>query len=251
LIRAVLIDLGDTLVYLSRPWDDVFRDNLESLYAYLKNATLRLDFEDFAKIFIREYENASAISHFYKVEIPIENIMSKVFRKAKLKDRDGTLVRDAVKQFYRPEIHAWQAYPDTVQTLNALESFGFKMGLISNAKSDYAVRSILEEQGLTKFFGIIITSAELRLRKPRPDLFSRALSALNTKPNEAVFVGDSLQSDMLGARTAGLRSIHVLRKPIDHSHLVVPDITVKSLAEALTQITKWNEPSLGKLSPLT
>jgi HAD superfamily hydrolase (TIGR01662 family) len=240
----VLIDLGDTLVYLSRPWDDVFTANLESLYAYL-NGRMKLDFEDFAKIFVHEYEQASAVSHFYKVEIPIENIMSKVFRKAKLRDIGGTSLEDAVKQFYEPEIVAWQPYPDAVQTLNSLRSDGFKIGLISNSKSGYAVRAILEKHGLLKFFGVIITSAELRIRKPRPDLFSRALVVLDAKPSEAVFVGDSLQADMLGARTAGLRSIHVLRKPADHSHFVVPDVTVSSLSEALIQITKWNGASSG------
>lgn len=244
------MDLGDTLVYLSRSWDDVFRDNLESIYAYLKNAELKLGFQDFAKIFIREYEKASAVSHFYKIEIPIQDIISKVLRKAKLRDNEGTLVRGAIKEFYEPEIKAWQLYPDTIQTLQALRSNGFRMGLISNAKSDYAVRAILEKHGLPKFFGVIVTSAELRMRKPRPDLFSRALAALDTKPSEAVFVGDSLQSDMLGARTAGIRSIHVLRKPVDDPHFLVPDVTVNSLTEALTQITKWNDAALGKVSSL-
>jgi HAD superfamily hydrolase (TIGR01662 family) len=250
LIRVVLIDLGDTLVYLSRSWDDVFRDNLQSVYAYLKNSELKLDFQDFAKIFIHEYEKSSAVSHFYKIEIPIQDIMSKVLRKAKLRDNEGTLVRGAIKEFYEPEIKAWQLYPDAIQTLQALRTNGFRMGLISNAKSDYAVRAILEKNGLPQFFGVILTSAELRMRKPRPDLFSRALAVLETKPSEAVFVGDSVQSDMLGARIVGMRSIHVVRKPVDHPHFLVPDVTVNSLTEAFTQITKWNDASLGKVSSL-
>lgn len=247
MIRAVLVDLGDTLVHLSRPWDDVFRDNLESLYAYLKDAGLNLDFQEFAKPFIREFEHASAISQFYKVEVPMQDIISRVLRKVKLRDLGGTLVQSAIMEFYKPEIGAWQLYPDTVETLTALRDNGFKMGLISNAKSDWAVRAILEKHDLSKFFGVIITSAALRMRKPRLDIFSRALAVLDAKPCEAVFVGDSLQADMIGAKTAGIRSIHVLRKPVDRPHFVVPDVTVTSLTEAFTQVTNWNNASLGKV----
>jgi HAD superfamily hydrolase (TIGR01662 family) len=246
LIRAVLVDLGDTLVHLSRPWDDVFQDNLESLYTYLKNAGLRSDFQDFAKTFIREFERASATSQFYKVEIPIQDIVSRVLRSTKLKNDSG-LVQNAIAAFYRPEIDAWQLYPDAVQTLTELRRNGFRLGLISNAKSDYAVRMILEKHDLTQFFGVILTSAAVGLRKPRTDIFSKALAALDTKPSEAVFVGDSLQADMLGARTAGIRSIHVLRKPIEDPRFVRPDVTVNNLNEALDQITSWNGAKVANL----
>lgn len=248
MIRAVLVDLGDTLVHLSRPSDDVFQDNLESLYACLKNAGLNSDFQEFAKVFIREFERASAISQFYKVEVPMEDIISKVLRKVKLRDLEGTLVHSAIMEFYKPEIEAWQLYPDTVEALSALRDNGLKMGLISNAKSDWAVRAILEKHDLSKFFAVIITSAALRMRKPRPDIFSRALAALDAKASETVFVGDSLEADVLGARTAGIRSIHVLRKPVDHPHFVVPEVTVTSLTEALDQISTWNNASPGTAS---
>jgi HAD superfamily hydrolase (TIGR01662 family) len=248
LIRAVLVDLGDTLVHLSRPWDGVFQDNLESLYTYLKSAGLKSDSQDFAKIFIREFEKASATSQFYKVEIPIQNIVSKVLRSAKLEHESG-LVQNAIVAFYRPEIESWQLYPDTVQTLTELRRNGFRLGLISNSKSDYAVRMILERHDLTQFFGVILSSAAVGLRKPRSDIFEKALAALDTKPSEAVFVGDSLQADMIGARTAGMRSIHILRKPVDHPHFVHPDVTVNNLNEALDQITSWNGGAkVGKLS---
>jgi len=246
LIRAVLVDLGDTLVHLNRPWDEVFLDNLESLYAFFKESGLSLDFQEFARIFIREFERASALSELYKIEVPMQDIVSRVVRKIRLRDVTGTLVQDAIEEFYRPEVDAWQLYPDTVETLTALREMSLRMGLISNSKSDWAVRAILEKHDLSKLFEVIVTSAELRMRKPRLDIFTRALVALDAKPRETVFVGDSLQADIIGARTAGIRSIHVRRKPVDHPHFVVPDVAVTSLAEALAQIISWNSASLQK-----
>ena len=85
------------------------------------------------------------------------------------------MVLTAIMEFYKPEIAAWDLYPDTMETLVALRDDGLKMGLISNAKSDWAVRAILEKHDLSKFFGVILTSAALRIRKPRLDIFWRAL----------------------------------------------------------------------------
>ena len=247
MIHAVLIDLGDTLVHLSRPWDDVFRENLDSLYAYLKKAGLKSDFQEFAEQFIREFEHASATSQLYKVEIPMEDIVSRVLRRFKLRNHEGTLVQNAITEFYRPEIAAWELYPDTMKTLIALRDDGLKMGVISNAKSDWAVRAILEKHDLSKFFAVILTSAALRIRKPRSEVFYKALETLDTKPSTTVFVGDSLQADILGAKVAGMRTIHILRKPDDNPHFVVPDVTVTSLTGALDQITAWNHNSPGSI----
>jgi putative hydrolase of the HAD superfamily len=242
LIRAVLIDLGDTLVHLALPWDDVFQDNLQSLYSYLHGEGLNSAFDEFSKVFIRGFESASTVSHFYKIEIPIQDIVTKTLRKSKFPVPDLTFVEKAVVQFYRPEVDAWEPYPDTIETLSAFKAAGYDLGLISNSKSDWAVHAILDRHGLRKFFKVIVTSAAMRKRKPRPDLFAEALGKLGVKPSETVFIGDSLQADILGARTVGIRSIHVLRKPPEHALLVAPEATVSSLAEAHGQIAKWNTP---------
>lgn len=243
LLRAVLLDLGDTLVHMSRPWDDVLHANLEALHNYLTKSGLRADFGRFAKTFNNVFEDASARADVYKVEIPMEDIIAKVVRKSKMEVLDAELTRKAMVEFYGPEVEAWQLYPDTVATLTGLRSEGFKMGLISNAKSDWAVRSILEKNNITKFFDGVVTSAAMRIRKPRPEIFTRALTELEAKPSETVFVGDSLEADIGGAKNVGMHSIHVLRSPTDPTQTPTPEATVTSLTDAMNQITAWKNGS--------
>jgi putative hydrolase of the HAD superfamily len=181
----------------------------------------------------------------------MQDIVSGVLHKFKLRDDEGALVQNAIVKFYKPEIAAWDLYPDTVDTLVALRGKGLKMGLISNAKSDWAVRAILDKHDLSKFFGVIVTSAALRIRKPRLDIFWKALMTLDAKPSETAFIGDSLEADIIGAKTAGIRSIHLLRTPVDSTRLVVPEVTVTSLTEALNQITAWNNASAGSNPSMT
>lgn len=238
MLRAVLVDLGDTLVHLDRPWNDVFGANLTSLHSYLNDQGLNRDFETFAKVFVSEFERASATANFYKIEIPIQNIISKVLRKLKFNALSEDFVRRAIVEFYTPELEAWQRFPDTLTTLGALKDHGFELGLVSNAKSDWLVHSILKRNELQGFFRVVVTSAELGIRKPRVEIFDRALKLLGKKPAESAFLGDSVDADVLGARIVGMRSIHIRRNPPVNTQ-AHPDATVTNLSEALRQIIEW------------
>ena len=52
-------------------------------------------------------------------------------------------------------------------------------------------------------------SDEVRLRKPAPEFFTRTLSRLGIQPSEAVHLGDRLDSDIAGARAAGMGAIYL------------------------------------------
>jgi putative hydrolase of the HAD superfamily len=240
LVKAVFLDLGDTLVHLDRHWEDVFHANVQALYNYLAKLGLQLDLQKFTETFVRIFDDASARADLYRIEIPMQEIISKVMRKSGLHVLGVDLTGNAMIEFFRPEIEAWQVYPDTIETLTELEKLGYKMGIVSNAKSDWAVRAIVQRRNMEKFFKTIVTSAALKIRKPRPEIFTEALNALDVKPFHAVFVGDSIQADVSGAKNMGMRSIHIMRKPIESTQPSEPDATVTSLSEALEIITNWN-----------
>jgi putative hydrolase of the HAD superfamily len=243
LVQAVLLDLGETLVHLDRPWDEVFNANIQSVYGYLSKLGLRLDYNEFAARFIRIFDDASGRADLYKIEIPMEEILSKALRKSGLQVIGMDLPTNAMMEFYRPEVEAWQPYPDTIETLTRLREEGYYLGVISNAKSDWAVRSIVDRRDIGKFVSVVVTSAALRIRKPRPEIFMRALNSLNVKAADSVFVGDSIHADIAGAKSIGMRTIHVVRKPPDSPNFWQPDATVASLSAALETVTTWNNGS--------
>jgi len=51
----------------------------------------------------------------------------------------------------------------------------------------------------------------LRKGKPHPDVFKYALKKLNVKPEDAVFVGDSIDADYNGAENVRIKAILVRR----------------------------------------
>jgi len=228
------------LVHLDRPWVEVFNSNLQALSNYLTQLGINMDYAKFAEAFLRVFDDASYRASLYKIEIPMEEIIAKVLRKSGLQVLGVDLPTSAMIEFFRPEVESWQLYPDTIQTLNQLSQEGYPMGLVSNAKSDWAVRAIVERRDIGRFLKSIVTSAAVKIRKPRPEIFTQALRALNVKPSDSVFVGDSVEADVAGAKSMGMRSIHVLRKPIESTHPPRPDATVTSLTEAVEVISKWN-----------
>jgi len=240
LLKAVFLDLGDTLVHLNCPWEDMFNANLQELYNYLTTKGLKRDFQRFSETFATQYDDASTRANLHKIEVPMEEIISDALNESGFRIPDTDLPTKAMIAFFGPEIEAWQVYPDTIKTLVALEESGYKMGVISNAKSDWAVHAILKGRNLAKFFETVVSSAAIKIRKPRPEIFTQALNALGVKPPDAVFVGDSMEADVEGSKKMGMRSIHLLRRPIEGYHPTNPDARVTSLSEAVKIITNWN-----------
>jgi FMN phosphatase YigB (HAD superfamily) len=53
----------------------------------------------------------------------------------------------------------------------------------------------------------LIVSEQVGIAKPEPAIFKAALDAVNCGPGDVVMVGDSWQSDVLGATRLGIRSV--------------------------------------------
>ena len=240
-IRAVLVDLGHTLVYLNKPWEDVSEANMRSVYAYLKGADVKADLNKFSATFARALEDASSKSDPFKIEIPMEEIISRVMRKFGIRNPYPEFVQGAMEAYYQPELQSWKLFPDAIQALTSIDKNGYALGLISNAKSDWAVHAILKENGIEKFFRVILTSASLRIRKPRPEIFIKALDALTVRPREATFVGDSLDADVIGARNVGIHAIYLRRYPPEHALAVDPEATATNLTEVVKIIQGWTD----------
>src|SRR5206468_870315 len=68
-------------------------------------------------------------------------------------------------------------------------------------------RRKLRHLGLHSSFPYLIVSASAGYEKPDVRIFQDALSLAGVEPAEAVFVGDRLDVDIAGAKTAGMRAV--------------------------------------------
>jgi putative hydrolase of the HAD superfamily len=66
------------------------------------------------------------------------------------------------------------------------------------------VSQVLEREGIDQLFEAVIISAEIGIRKPRPEIFLAACERVGVAPAEALFVGDSFENDVVGAKRIGM-----------------------------------------------
>lgn len=93
-----------------------------------------------------------------------------------------------------------------VDSRAALSRLGrcYDLGVISNFYGN--VGHLLEEAGILPFLSVVIDSTLVGLRKPDPAIFRLALEKLECAPEDALYVGDSFDKDIIGAHQAGLRT---------------------------------------------
>jgi len=95
--------------------------------------------------------------------------------------------------------------PRLIETMDALKAQGLRLGMISNILARSIVPHFVMEYGLDRYFECVLSSAGTGIRKPSPEIFRLAERALELKPEELAYVGDTLSRDVRGTRAAGWR----------------------------------------------
>jgi putative hydrolase of the HAD superfamily len=119
---------------------------------------------------------------------------------------------------------------DDVQSV--LEDFQgkYKLGLLTNG----APRLQREKISGTKvggYFDAIVISGDIGVGKPNPEIFDITLQRLGARADNAIMVGNSLSSDIAGARAAGIKAVWLNRNGNKRDDKVVPDWEITGLYE--------------------
>jgi putative hydrolase of the HAD superfamily len=125
--------------------------------------------------------------------------------------------------------------PGSLDGLRRIADTGVAIGIISN--SDGTVERQLLEAGICQVgegagvrVEVIVDSAIAGIEKPDPRIFRLAMDAMAVEASRSVYVGDTVFADVVGARAAGMRPLHMdpysccRRDDDDHDH-------VRSLSE--------------------
>ena len=106
----------------------------------------------------------------------------------------------------------FQLRDGVAETLAALRRRGLYLGIVSNADNDQ-FSHLLQLSQLGPCFDSLLSSEDAQSCKPDPAIFSQALAQAGCVPDQAYFVGDSLQQDIAGANRAGMRSVLIWSRP--------------------------------------
>ena len=235
IIRAVLFDLGNTLLHFTGDWEQVFAESDRSLLDQLQASGLALD----EAYFLKEFR--ARMNTYYKereatfIELTTDYILRNLL-KSLGKPTTDEIICPALHAMYTTSQQYWETAEDTLPTLENLRAQGYRMVIISNASNDADVQTLVENAEMQLYFDFVLSSAAFGLRKPNRDIFDVALGHWEYAYEEVVMVGDTLDADILGANNIGLYSIWITRNantPANRSNkdIILPDAKISTLGQ--------------------
>lgn len=204
-IKAVLFDLGNTLVKLWIP---------ETVYhRILTSFKINRSIEEIREALVKAQKDSERLKY--------EQLFGKIPYEEYWNKRDGLLLRHLGlppdRKLLRKIQTRWFDYaecplfPDVNPVLSKLRERGLKMGIISTAY-EQDIDAITQKTGLQKdLFQVIVGADTLKKTKPDPEVFKYALTKLKVKPQETLFVGDEIDADYRGAENAGIHALLIQR----------------------------------------
>ena len=237
-IKAVIFDLGETLCTrafslekqeemvtreISRLLIRVGHPAAEKFYRELKDQIWK-DWKENAERSGLEFQLEDFWGHLLqRTGIPPGEIPSSVAKISEI--------------IYRHDLENVIIKPTVAETLQQLRRGEYLQGLISNSSYSYDhILRILEKLKIKDFLDVVLVSSREGIAKPNQLIFKKALSLLQVEPGEAVFIGDNLEVDILGAKSVGMRTILVSDEEIDGSNLAAAppsDRRIKFLKDLL------------------
>jgi putative hydrolase of the HAD superfamily len=121
---------------------------------------------------------------------------------------DLTLANPMLKDWEERIIAATRLYDDTLAVIERLRSSGIRMGIVTNGYTSMQRRKV-HYHHLDAYMDFVLISEEVGIHKPDKAIFDRALAQVSARPYNALFVGDTPDTDIEGACNAGLHPVLV------------------------------------------
>jgi len=204
-IKAVLFDLGNTLVKLWIP---------ETVYhRILTSSKINRSIKEIREALMKAQKDSERLKY--------EQLFGKIPYEEYWNKRDGLVLRHLGlppdRKLLKKIQTRWFDYaecplfPDVKPVLSKLRERGLKMGIISTGY-EQDINAITQKTGLQKeLFEVIVGADTLKKTKPDPEVFKYALTKLKVKPQETLFVGDEIDADYRGAENAGIHALLIQR----------------------------------------
>ena len=229
--RGVLFDYGRTLVTFEYPTQDLlevvrgFRQRIEAALgvpapeaeSILENVLLPLE---------------KIVGSMSEDEVDYMNVFREAWARAGLTLPDGLLyeILDAEQLCWD---RSARLDPDALQVLSWLGAHGIKRGVCSNAPfPPEMMRRQVDTNGVGEMVDGVTFSSEVGRRKPAPEVYRAALSAIGVEARHALFVGDRVREDYEGPRAVGMRAVILTA----HAE-VAPPYGVPTIA-SLSEVTR-------------
>jgi HAD superfamily hydrolase (TIGR01549 family) len=172
-----------------------------------------VDFNEFYTAFIESYNEFEKIKRKEHREFQSRERFKLMLRKLNIIQQTSPnsekLVDEMVSVHMEGIFSTTELPEENRKTLNLLKNKNYRLALISNFDHAPTAYRLLERFNIKNYFEKILISIEIGWRKPKADIFFRALSPLRIKPEDAIFVGDNFEADIIGSKSVGMDALWI------------------------------------------
>ena len=234
-ITAILFDYGGTLTRLTLSPEDLASKCLRNIQIFLRRQGIVVNMAKLKEA-DREAWGLSQTKGSLR-EAKATEFVTELLRKAGVDVGDGdAMINEIADVDFLTAVPYIELLPKTVATLQLLKEHRLTMGVVSNNVFPQMLRASIERLGLGPFFGAVVASGDVGVRKPASDIFLRALGELGCGVEETLFVGDRLEEDVAGAQNVGMATVWVNSSTEAKRGNIVPDYEVGDVSGILQVI---------------
>ena len=210
-IRAVVFDVGGTLIYPADPVGETYAK-------YARKCGVKLSPEATETAFREAFRASSPRA---KGAVPRDGndrawwkqVVAKSTIDKSFPDPAAfeTFFEDVYQFFAKPD--AWGIYPEVLEVLEDLRDREMDLAVLSNW--DARLNNVLDGGPLGEYFSNRFISAELGWEKPDSAIYRHVVESMRIKPEVILSVGDDAKNDIEGPKRAGWQAIQIERPKRD------------------------------------
>ena len=130
----------------------------------------------------------------------------------------------------------WKTFVDSVvpdkkanDFLKKLNQKNISWGIVTNG--DENQYSKIQKAKLTEVCPFVVVSDIFGTRKPGQEIFEYALKKLGSKKEETLFVGDTIETDIIGAQNFGMKSAWIHHNRVWPTHMNSPEMIISHITD--------------------
>jgi putative hydrolase of the HAD superfamily len=210
-IRAIIFDVGGTLIYPADPVGETYAK-------FARKAGVKLDPEATTTAFREAFKSCSPRAkggvprdgndRVWWKQVVAKSTIDKSFSDVAAFE---TFFEDVYLYFAKPE--AWGIYPEALEVLEELRDRDIGLGVLSNW--DARLHTVLDGSPLGEYLPNRFISAELGWEKPDPAIYRHVMESLRLQPGSLLSVGDDPKNDVEGPKKAGWQALQIERPKRD------------------------------------
>ncbi len=213
MIKSFLFDLDDTIISREKAFDGT----LKSLIAEWFNSYSESEKNNLFTV-LKNWDERGLVDR----PIYLQKILNNY------QNIDKNL--NELSKFY------WKSFVESVipdkkanQFLQELNEKNISWGIVTNG--DENQYSKIEKAELTEICPFVVVSDIFGTRKPNQEIFEYALKKLGSKKEETLFVGDTIETDIIGAQNFGMKSAWIHHNRVWPTHMNSPEMIISHITD--------------------